>query len=136
MDPGKIGDLLQIAGRHNGRILFQRTEQRGLITFFWIDGQVNKRRGGVVPALEAHPVGENRHHAPCSCRYPGSHLLQQGVGVDAQAFGDQLFFGTEGIAEPAHRQTGKKADRFGLDHSRNDVRVNAYVHLGIDNRRG
>lgn len=81
MDPGKIDNLLQIAGRHNGRILFQCTKERGFIASFGNDGQVDERWGCVIPALEAHPIGENLHYTPCPCRYPGSHLFQKCVGI-------------------------------------------------------
>ncbi|SAH25811.1 Uncharacterised protein [Enterobacter cloacae] len=78
-----------------------------------------------------HRVGEDRHHPVGACRHAARHLFQQGVGVHPHPLGNQLFLRAEGVAEPAHGQPGKEADRLRLRHAGNNVRVHADVHVGV-----
>ncbi len=123
--------MRQVAGRDNRRVLFQRAEQRRFVALFRVDGEVNKRRGGVVPLLKMHRVGEDGHHAMRTRGHPARHLLEQGIGVHPHTFGDQLLFRAEGVAEPAHGQAGEEADRLRLRHTGDDVWVHANIHLRI-----
>ena len=128
---GEARNLRQVAGRDDRRVLLQRAEQRRFVALFRVDGEVNKRRRGVVPLFEMHRVGEDRHHPVGARRDAARHLFEQGVGVHSHAFGNQLLFGAEGVAEPAHGQPGKEADRLCLRHAGDNVRVYADVHLRV-----
>lgn len=48
---------------------------------FRIDGEVNKRRRGVIPLLKVHGIGENRHHAVGTCRYAAGHLFEESIRI-------------------------------------------------------
>ena len=63
--------------------------------------------------------------------YAAGHLLQQRIGIDAETLGNQLFFSAEGVAEPAHGQSGKETDRFRLRHAGDHVRIDADIHLRV-----
>ncbi len=85
----------------------------------------------MIPLLKMHRVGEYWHHAVGARRDAARHLFQQGIGVHPHPLGNQLFLGAKGVAEPAHGQPGKEADRLRLCHAGDDVRVYADVHLRI-----
>ncbi len=78
-----------------------------------------------------HGVGEDRHYPVGARWHPAGHLFQQGIGVHPHPLGNQLFLRAEGVAEPAHGQPGKEADRLRLDHAGDDVRIHADVHVGV-----
>ncbi|MNT44830.1 hypothetical protein D3C72_1813740 [compost metagenome] len=81
-----------------------------------------------------HGVGKYRHHAVGPRRHARRHLFQQAVGIDTQPFRQQLLFGTEGVAEPAHGQPGEETYRLRLCHAGDHVWVDANVHLRIGGR--
>ncbi len=56
MSPGELGDLREVAGGDNRCVLLQRAEQGRFVALLRIDGEVNKRRRGVVPLLKVHGV--------------------------------------------------------------------------------
>ncbi len=58
MLPRRTAKSGPVAGGDNRRVLLQRAEQGRFVALLRIDGEVNKRRRGVVPLLKVHGVGK------------------------------------------------------------------------------
>ncbi len=63
--------------------------------------------------------------------HAAGHLLHQRVSVHAHPLRNQLLFRAKCVAEPAHRQSGKEADRLRLRHAGDHMRIHTNIHIGI-----